>query len=531
MNAYDFVAGQPWALFPAAVPGLLALAERHPAEAAAWFAMLPGGGKMSATADIQTLDSRGSKDWRPARETPVRDGVARLDVRGPISRYANLMHDVCAATSVQRLSADLAAAVENPKVKAVVLSFDTPGGQANGIGELAGQIRAAGKVKPVVAYVANMACSAGYWLAASCPGGIVTHPGASEGSIGAILQVDTTKPKDQLQFVSSQSPNKRSDPNTKDGAADIQRWVDALAAVFIADVAACRGMTPEEVQSDFGRGGVMLGAAAVECGMADALGDFESLQANLSAGRPAFPPHGLRRRKHQPTPGKAKAVARSFPTPKGAPMNFAKLFGLVAKTNPEAAAAAMAEFEDDAPAAPAAQAPAPTAAQAPAAKAVDADAIRAEIKAEFDREREADRRATASAFYQGEASAWFDGLVSGGKALPKDKAKTVARYVEAAMSDRFSGPLSFESAPGTPETASRLADLKADLASAPSNGRLVQVVGSTDASAAAKLAGLTVLPQAAAEGADKESDDYVASLLAATPVGQTAAAALKLVRE
>jgi ClpP class serine protease len=54
--------------------------------------------------------------------------------------------------------------------------------------------------------------------------------------------------------------------------------------VFIAAVARGRGVSVEKVLSDFGRGDVLIGQAAVDAGLADSVGTLDSLLAELSAG-------------------------------------------------------------------------------------------------------------------------------------------------------------------------------------------------------------------------------------------------------
>ncbi|MBA3888929.1 MAG: S49 family peptidase [Gemmatimonadaceae bacterium] len=84
-----------------------------------------------------------------------------------------------------------------------------------------------------------------------------------------------------IEIVSSQSPNKRMDPTEDVGRAQLQKVIDDLADVFIAGVAANRGVTTDTVLADFGQGGVFVGRLAVEQGLADAVGTYESTLAEL----------------------------------------------------------------------------------------------------------------------------------------------------------------------------------------------------------------------------------------------------------
>jgi hypothetical protein len=74
---------------------------------------------------------------------------------------------------------------------------------------------------------------------------------------------------------------KRPDPTTEDGKAEIQRTVDALGEIFVGTVARNRGVSADTVLSDFGRGGVYVGQAAVDAGLADEVGSYESVLAGM----------------------------------------------------------------------------------------------------------------------------------------------------------------------------------------------------------------------------------------------------------
>lgn len=234
--------------------------------------------------DMQAvLAARGEQLVATDRVT-MRDGVAVLPVRGPIFRYANMFTQISGATSIDSLATDFGQAVDNPAVKAIVLEIDSPGGMVAGVSEFAAQVRDATKIKPVVAYVSDTGASAAYWIA-SAAGELVIRDTAGVGSIGTVMQTMRGGSDGSIKFVSSQSPHKQANPDSEAGQRLYQAHVDALAQVFIDSVASYRGVTPQKVQSDFGQGAMLVGAAAVAAGMADRLGSLESIIAGL-AGEP-----------------------------------------------------------------------------------------------------------------------------------------------------------------------------------------------------------------------------------------------------
>lgn len=270
VSAFDVVAATPWAIEPDMLDTIRAIALRE------------GDG-------VEALQAREGRPLTNARSVTLRDGVAVVPVTGPIFRYANLFTQISGATSLDVLARDFAAAIDDPAVKAIVLEINSPGGQATGISEFAAQVRAA--AKPVVAYVDGMAASAAYWIAAAAPQ-IVMSKSAMAGNIGAVLGLDTRKDPNKTEIVSSQSPNKRPDVSTDAGRAQLQSMVDALAQVFIDDVAAFRGMTAEAVVKEFGAGDIFIAGKAVAVGMADRIGTLDDVIAGLAGmqRQPAKPP-------------------------------------------------------------------------------------------------------------------------------------------------------------------------------------------------------------------------------------------------
>jgi ClpP class serine protease len=214
-------------------------------------------------------------------------GVAVLSVVGVISRYASMFDDICGGVSTDALAKEFNQALHDPTVSAIVLTFDSPGGDANGIHELAEMLYQARGKKPIKAYIGGTGASAIYWLASACDE-VVIDATARLGSVGVVMSAERSRPSEdapeRLEIVSSQSPNKRLDVFTEDGQAAAQQQVDQLADVFVARVARNMSVSRETVLSDFGKGGILIGQAAVDKGMAHRLGSLETLITELNQG-------------------------------------------------------------------------------------------------------------------------------------------------------------------------------------------------------------------------------------------------------
>ena len=222
------------------------------------------------------------------RTVTVREGVATIPVSGPMFRYANIFADVSGATSYEALATDLRVALDDPSVLAILLAVDSPGGEVFGASELSDLIFNARGTKPIVAHVSGFGASAAYWIA-SAADDVVTSSTGILGSLGVCMSV--TVPADdpdlfgdrEIEFVSSQSPDKHLDPTSKAGREQHQAIVDKLAGVFVADAARNRGVTEASVLEGFGKGGTFVGTDAVTAGLADRVATFEVTHAALVA--------------------------------------------------------------------------------------------------------------------------------------------------------------------------------------------------------------------------------------------------------
>ena len=244
-----------------------------------------------APMDVEAVQRETGTQLNNTREVTVRDGVARIPVEGTIMRRASLFTAMSGGVSTEALMRDLNTAYHNPSVRSILFVFDTPGGEAAGIHELAAAIREKRDLgeKPIESYVDGYCASAGYWLA-SATERITADATASLGSIGVVATARNPNAASRggdIEIVSSRSPKKRPNPATESGRDVLQGHVDDLADVFIRAVAANRDVSVETVEQEFGQGFVRVGQKAVDAGMADALGSEEEVTRRLIEERHA----------------------------------------------------------------------------------------------------------------------------------------------------------------------------------------------------------------------------------------------------
>lgn len=264
-RAFELAASQPWLMLPAALDNLLAISDR--------------------LGDPMALEAKRGERLENTRQVTVRNGVAVVPVVGPIFRYANLFTEISGATSTQVLATDIQQALDDPKIKAIVLNIDSPGGVASGINELAELIYAGRDRKRIVSYIGGTGASAGYWIA-SAASEIVIDEASLAGSIGvvveAVVEGENATGRKRYQIVSRNAPNKRPDLATEEGRAKIGETIDALGEVFVGKVARNLGVAAETVPEMGDHGGLRVGADAVQHGLAHRVGSLEALITELA---------------------------------------------------------------------------------------------------------------------------------------------------------------------------------------------------------------------------------------------------------
>lgn len=465
-----------WAILPASLEFILDVAARQ------------------HVPDFEAVEARRAKRHDQSESLQIRDGVAVINVTGPIFRYADFFTEISGATSVSRLARDWAVAINDQNVSAILLNIDSPGGEVAGINEFAEMVYLSRGRKPIIAYVDGMAASAAYWIA-SAADEIVTDATGLLGSIGvaAAMPNPDSRGNKEIQFVSSQSPRKRPNPNTEAGRDQIQQMVDDLATVLIATVARNRDTDPATVEQAFGQGAVSVGEKAVDVGLADRLGSFEAVVAELATGN--YKPRGRRE------PARKMAAQEEEMT------TIAKLRDKIY--------AAFASVEDDTAAAGLAVALTAESGEGDASPAEEP--ITEELPPPVEEEKEeepaaaADLRRQLARAQAAEAAAGIDAFLteqfSAGRYLPAERDALRAAMVQAACDDL---------ALSLPE-GSRLAQLQAIVTSRPAH-RLTeeQIVGSE-----------TRVLRADENDQTEMSLERRNQLLHATPVGRAALSIVK----
>lgn len=275
------IRSQPWAIVPEYLEAIEAIALRS-LDADVLSRVAEDGHVAMIEASRAAVAAVGRR-LEGASMSMQRDGAAVVPVFGTIFPRASMLGASTGGTALSSIMADMRVAWATESVERIVMLVDSPGGVVSGLGEAAEALRAS--PKPITAFVTGMGASAAYWLASQAQE-IVLDRSAMVGSIGVLATTSRQEGPDasgrrSYEITSSGAPLKRPDPSTDEGRAAIQRDVDALEAVFVADVAAGRRVKASTVRSEFGRGAMVVAEEAVAAGMADRVG---TLEAELSRG-------------------------------------------------------------------------------------------------------------------------------------------------------------------------------------------------------------------------------------------------------
>jgi signal peptide peptidase SppA len=227
----------------------------------------------------------------PYRRTP--EGTAIITMVGELVNRGAWVGASSGLISYEGFTHQMRVARDDGSTKRVVLDMETPGGEAIGAFEAAAVTREVAAIKPVTALVNGMAASAGYAIASGASR-IVTIPTGICGSIGVVLMhLDYSKLleeegiKPTLIFAGDHKVDGNPfEPLPKEVRQDMQAKVASFYDQFVATVAQGRGMDAAKVIDTQAR--VFKGQDAVDVGLADAVGTFESVLAEMNSAHSGF---------------------------------------------------------------------------------------------------------------------------------------------------------------------------------------------------------------------------------------------------
>lgn len=205
----------------------------------------------------------------------IKDGVAVYAIEGPLEHKSGDSW-WCYWQNYEGIARDFKTLIDDESVNAIVLKFDSPGGEVSGLNETVALLQR-WKVesgKPVIAYVDEACYSAAYALAMVADEIFLPESGGV-GSVGVITtmvdQVERDK-KEGFRVEVLATGRKKTDhhphfPLTDGALKRARKGIDKLAGAFFEMVSQSRGLTTEAVAGF--EAGVFQGQDGVNVGLAD----------------------------------------------------------------------------------------------------------------------------------------------------------------------------------------------------------------------------------------------------------------------
>ncbi len=219
--------------------------------------------------------------------------------------YALGACDMDEGITARRLVKNVEAAVDNSRVKAIVLRVDSPGGDAIASDYIAEAMKKAKGKKPIIVSQGFVAASGGYWLSMYADT-IVAAPRTITGSVGVIggwiynkglkdslgISTDYVKAGDHadlgfgmtLPLIGLTIPDRNL---TTEEHARMELLIKTLYKEFVDKVAAGRKQKSDDIEQ-IAQGRVWSGLDAKQNGLVDVLGGLETA-INIAKERAGIP--------------------------------------------------------------------------------------------------------------------------------------------------------------------------------------------------------------------------------------------------
>ena len=229
----------------------------------------------------QGFESIGSIEWLPAETVAplnyeLQHGVAIIPIHGLLTKRSEFFSSLLGTTSYDDIFSVISDAIEDEKVKRILLDIDSPGGEVGGLFDLVDFIYDIRECKPIFSVANDYACSAAYAIA-SATSHIFVHRASCVGSVGVIathLDVSEADKKAGLKYTTIFAGEKKNDlsphePLSKSAISDLQNEVNRLNDMFIKTVARNRYLSEEDVRKM--QAATYFGQNALTVGLADEL--------------------------------------------------------------------------------------------------------------------------------------------------------------------------------------------------------------------------------------------------------------------
>ncbi len=213
--------------------------------------------------------------------------TAIIPIHGILTEKPGAFDEMLGMTSYEQIEEQITQALADSSIEKIILEIDSPGGEVNGIFDLADFIYSARGKKRIIAIANDDAYSAAYAIASSAEKVLVSRT-SGVGSIGVIAShIDQSgfDEKCGIKYTTVFAGSRKNDlnphePITSESLESLQKEVDRLYEMFVQLIARNRGLSIEKIRST--EAGLYFGEKAVEIGLADGMTILSSINKNRS---------------------------------------------------------------------------------------------------------------------------------------------------------------------------------------------------------------------------------------------------------
>ncbi|WP_341819741.1 S49 family peptidase [Wolbachia endosymbiont (group A) of Brachyopa scutellaris] len=213
-----------------------------------------------------------------------------IPIHGILTKKSETFDDIFGMTSYNQIEAQITQAIEDSDIETILLDIDSPGGEVNGVFDLADFIYSARGKKRIIAIANDDAYSAAYAIASSAEKVFVSRT-SGVGSIGVIAShIDQSgfDEKQGIKYTTVFAGSRKNDlnphkPINSEGLESLREEIDRLYEMFVQLIARNRNLSIEAIKST--EAGLYFGKNAVDIGLAEGitiLSEFKSINKNRS---------------------------------------------------------------------------------------------------------------------------------------------------------------------------------------------------------------------------------------------------------
>lgn len=244
---------------------------------------------MDLSAHIRSAAVNPQRVELPLRMTPGRgkSSIASVQILGVMMKSQMSL----GGTSTVAIRRAVRQAADDPNVSGILLEIDSPGGTVAGTADLAEDVKAATRRKPVYVQVHDLCCSAAYWVASQADKIYVNQATAEVGSIGTAWGFEDSSGAaektgvKEVMFTSGHLKRYGGGLGfTAEQSAHAQALVNDLQVEFTASVRRGRGLSDTRLEKVL-TGAVFTANQAQQLGLIDGIQSAEKTLSQLMSAK------------------------------------------------------------------------------------------------------------------------------------------------------------------------------------------------------------------------------------------------------